>query len=302
MSHSQYQQSYRRRPIVVRDPKTGATRLVGGGGSVKDSTASRRPASVPTPTPTQQRGTYSGGFRPSYQPESFDRTNSSSHVENTLGFDDEGRAPIMKIVSGYRGRQIVVRDPSRRPSNPQQAPLGVRAGGVRKANYYDRRGTRSSPYSEGYEEIEEQARQEYYEPEDEEEETRFYGRDRAHEYSRNIDHHRMEAEYPTRYPEQREYSYRGGRNESLHDDDDLTGRVVYVDNLSDDVTTTGLANLFGMVGAVKELRLLYDRDGNPNGSADIVFQRRRDAEEAIKNLDNVPLNNRPMKLSMGNGL
>lgn len=74
--------------------------------------------------------------------------------------------------------------------------------------------------------------------------------------------------------------------------------VVYVNNLSEDVTTTGLADLFGMVGAVKELRLLYDREGNPSGSADIIFHRPSDALEAIRSLHRVPLNNRPMHLSL----
>lgn len=277
-----YPSSFRRRPIVVRDPKTGETRLVGGG---PPGSAARRPnfssASPPAvPPPSGYR--YRSGFDADY-----DRRQNPYPP-----FDDQGRAPIMKIVSGYRGRQIVVRDPSRRPqppAQPQGANLGVR-GGVRK-NYYDRRGTRSSPYSEEYED---DRRPDYYEDEDED---RLYNHERDGEYNRD---HRMN-DYDRSYEGQHGY-YRRNRSDVQNDDEDQTGKVVFVDNLSDDVTTTGLADLFGMVGAVKELRLLYDREGNPNGSADIVFQRRADAEAAIKTLDNVPLNNRPMRLSMGNGL
>lgn len=283
----------RRRPIVVRDPKTGDTRFVYGGAPRNGGPA---PVSGPGANGGGRGGSgYRGGF---------------DDYADRPAFDDH-RAPVVKIVSGYRGRQIVVRDPARRtpsaaaPVAPSQ--LGVREGGVRKSNYYDRRSARSPPYSpdeyEGRGRGNGRGDGRYYDEEDDEDDGRLYGRDRDSDYDRSVDHHMggTGPEYGDRY-ESREF-YRGG---SSHDaapaHEDLTGKVVYVDNLSDDVTTTGLADLFGMVGAVKELRLLYDRQGNPNGSADIVFQRRIDAEEAIKSLHNVPLNNRPMRLSMGNGL
>lgn len=94
------------------------------------------------------------------------------------------------------------------------------------------------------------------------------------------------------------------RRENAFRDDPLdkgfvnSKQVVFVNNLSEDVTTTGLADLFGMVGAVKELRLLYDRQGNPSGSADVIFHRSTDALEAVRSLHKVPLNNRPMYLSL----
>lgn len=305
-SHS----SFRRRPIVVRDPKTGETRIVGSGGnptSVASPTAARRPNPNHS-FPNNRAHRYRGGFD---SDGAYDRgggegpaniTPPGAPNDDSMGFDDEGRAPIMKIVSGYRGRQIVVRDPSRRSNAPnaqQQPPLGVR-GGVRKTSYFDRRGSRSSPYSDEYDDPERQGSgRGFYEREDEEDEERLYSRGRDNDYDRDVDHH-MTADYDSRY-EAKEY-YRNGRSDGVVEDEDLTGKVVYVDNLSDDVTTTGLADLFGMVGAVKELRLLYDRQGNPNGCADIVFQRRADAEEAIKTLHNVPLNKRPMYLSMGNSL
>lgn len=294
---------YRRRPIVVRDPKTGATRIIqggafsrggGGGGGGSGSVG----------------GGGGGGFsnggaggRPSYR----------GYDDTPPEYDDtaDGRAPVVKIVSGYRGRQIVVRDPSRRvppeggPLVQGGAPLGVREGGVRKANYYDRRTARSPPYSP--ERYAERGRAgprgaAYYEDEDDEEE-RMYGRGRD-DYDRGVDHGMPPVqEFGDARYDSREYCRGGGSaHNGVPAHEDLTGKVVYVDNLSDDVTTRGLADLFSMVGTVKELRLLYDRQGNPNGSADIVFQHRADAEEAIKSLHNVPLNNRPMRLSMGNGL
>lgn len=197
----------------------------------------------------------------------------------------------MKIVSGYRGRQIVVRDPSRKPAAAGQQPLGVR-GGVRKSGHFDRRANRSgnSPFSDDFEEDRQRGGDDFFRDDD-------YRGERGDEFDRDRDQTMPEFE-SARF--EKNY-YRGGR-EGVHENEDLTGKVVYVDNLSDDVTTTGLADLFGMVGAVKELRLLYDRQGNPNGSADIVFQRQADAEEAIRSLHNVPLNNRPMRLTMGNSL
>lgn len=313
-SQHAYPPSFRRRPIVVRDPKTGATRLVGGGNG-----GPRRTIASYTGSGGSSGGGGSGGGaggagggngggsggsggysrRPYDSDGGYDRGGGGGGNDGSMGFDDEGRAPIMKIVSGYRGRQIVVRDPSRRTPPGPQGALGVR-GGVKKAPYYDRRGSKTSPYSDEYEEGDRGGRGgEFYDRDDEDDEDRIYSRDRDSDFDRDVDQ-RMGGEFDSRY-EQKEY-YRNGRSDGMHDDEDLTGKVVYVDNLSDDVTTTGLADLFGMVGAVKELRLLYDRQGNPNGSADIVFQRRADAEEAIKSLHNVPLNNRPMRLSMGNSL
>eukprot|EP00177_Eucheuma_denticulatum_P000249 GFKZ01000426.1.p1 GENE.GFKZ01000426.1~~GFKZ01000426.1.p1 ORF type:complete len:296 (-),score=48.82 GFKZ01000426.1:960-1847(-) len=267
-----YPGSFRRRPIVVRDPKTGATKFVHGPNDTRVG-----------PTTVRSRDDY-------------------------MDFDEHSgdRAPVVRVVSGYRGKQIVVRDPARpRPVPAPGGPpmgggaLGVRDAGVRKASYFDRRPGRSPGYSpERYDDRRRDGRS-WFEDDGDEDDRRMYGRGKS-DYSQRA----REREYDMRGPDygdryqERDY-YRG---DGVHSHEDLTGKVVYVDNLSDDVTTTGLADLFGMVGAVKELRLLYDRQGNPNGSADIVFQRRADAEEAIKSLDNVPLNNRPMKLSMGNGL
>lgn len=225
-------------------------------------------------------------------------------------------APVVKIVSGYRGRQIVVRDPSRRGAtdiNPQHVsggPLGVRDAGVRKTtnNFYDRRtGNREPSYSpDRYGDRRGGAGggrggAGFYD-EEEDEDRRMYARGRD-DFDRGVDQHMVQGhEYGDRGYDKDYYRGGGSGHNGVPAHDDLTGKVVYVDNLSDDVTTRGLADLFSMVGTVKELRLLYDRQGNPNGSADIVFQHRADAEEAIKSLHNVPLNNRPMRLSMGNGL
>lgn len=177
--------------------------------------------------------------------------------------------------------------------------LGVRDREVQKASYYDRGAVRSPGYSlERYDDRRRDGRV-WYEDDADDDDRRLYarGKNDFSQRGREREYDMRGADYPDRYQE-RDY-YRG---DGVHSHEDLTGKVVYVDNLSDDVTTTGLADLFGMVGAVKGLRLLYDRQGNPKGSADIVFQSRSDAEEAVKSLDNVPLNNRPMKLSMGNGL
>jgi len=182
-------------------------------------------------------------------------------------------------------------------------------GGVRKASYYDRRAPRSPPYSsDGYEDRGRRGdeRDDFYDDDDEDDDDvdddddHLYGRDRDSDYDRRVDR-APPAQFDAPYDE-RDYYRMGDAQHAMPEEEDLTGKVVYVDNLRNDVTTSDLADIFGMVGAVKELRLLYDRQGNPNGSADIVFQRRADAEEAIKSLHNVPLNTRPMRLSMGNGL
>lgn len=268
---------YRRRPIVVRDPKTGVTKFVHGGPGGSGS------STRVVPSTSSARG-------------------GASRYDDGMDYDD---APVVRVVNGYRGKQIVVRDPSRGAAGAGngggggggRGTLGVRDGGVRKSHYYDRRmGGRSPGYSpERYED----RRGRYYDDDEEDDDRRMYKR--GGDYDRRVrDYDRGDVRGGSGGADYERDYY--NRNDGVQSHEDLTGKVVYVDNLSDDVTTTGLADLFGMVGAVKELRLLYDRQGNPNGSADIVFQRRVDAEEAIKSLDNVPLNNRPMKLSMGNGL
>lgn len=330
-----YPPSFRRRPIVVFDPKTGHTRIVGGGrvsgrsnsdgvdssadGRVRvnnvNGTTGRNSSldeesgldntfqqHVQSGHSTAQEGSTSHHYRCSKADENRFSGRLFGPKELTK-LNDEGRAPIMKIVSGYRGRQIVVRDPSRRSDrlHAHGKALGVR-GGVRKAPYYYRR-TAIRPTSH----LEDCDRARY---EQESLEAHRFISPVAHGVIHGGSKEAYEQDVEvgcSNCSERRECSHRIGRhrvdsNESTvleQDEDSLVGRVTFVDNLSEDVTTTGLADLFGMVGAVKELRLLYDREGNPNGSADIIFQRRVDAIEAVRSLNNVPLNSRPMHLYMG---
>lgn len=322
-----YPQSYRRRPIVVRDPKTGRTRIVGarnvvggsgetgvgldGGGAGSASSGYETIGSRDVAGSAIERHATMGEpnlfaegapvrYRCGNEGISADVPDRLPRQSEGTGFND-GRAPIMRIVSGYRGKQIVVRDPSRRVDglHTNAKTLGVR-GGVRKVSYIDRRAaTRTSPCAGGFDD--------HVRFERESDDGRQFHDAVGHEVTygsrKQVGHQRQEG-YDTRF-EQREgferFGRRGRENIAFKTTDkegsSTAERVVYVDNLSDDVTTTGLADLFGMVGAVKELRLLYDRQGRPNGSADIVFQRRADATEAVKSLHNVPLNNRPMHLS-----
>lgn len=343
-----------RQPIVVRDLKTGRVRLVGRngssgnwhseGGRAMNGKTSDISHSTERPSHASHHNRYRNGFD---YPMSSSRPGmerrSHGHGGEQREGDSSDRAPILKIVSGYRGRQIVVRDPSRRTDNFGGSANSLRIrGGVRKGPYNARRGsTRTSPNSdddddgsndhrrhtnESRELVYRNGRYDGFVGTHNAHEDRFptdfsYGDDRYNGTSYSQGDNRHNTATITTYPHGGSSGSGGGNGSGNryhmsnaydsnqgggadgdsrmdYNADYFAGRVVFVDNLSDDVTPAGLADLFGMIGYVEEVRLLYDRHGRPNGSADITFQRRSDAAEAIESLHNVPLNNRPMHLRL----
>lgn len=76
------------------------------------------------------------------------------------------------------------------------------------------------------------------------------------------------------------------------------GAKVSVSNLDAGVTQSDISELFETVGALKSARLIVLPGGASSGSAEVVFEQMEDALDAIKRYNNVPLDNRPLKITL----
>jgi len=76
------------------------------------------------------------------------------------------------------------------------------------------------------------------------------------------------------------------------------GAKVSVFNLDHGVTQSDIAELFETVGALRSARLIVLQDGRSSGSAEVIFEKMADALEAIRRYNNVPLDNRPLKITL----
>jgi len=57
-------------------------------------------------------------------------------------------------------------------------------------------------------------------------------------------------------------------------------------------------DLFSEVGKLRQAFVKFDKNGRSTGSAEVVFNDRASALEAIKRYNGVPLDGKPMKLSL----
>ncbi len=76
------------------------------------------------------------------------------------------------------------------------------------------------------------------------------------------------------------------------------GAKVSVSNLDHGVTQSDISELFETVGPLKSARLIVLPDSRSSGSAEVVFEAMEDALEAIKRYNNVPLDNRPLRITL----
>ncbi|KAL8142108.1 hypothetical protein V2J09_015140 [Rumex salicifolius] len=60
----------------------------------------------------------------------------------------------------------------------------------------------------------------------------------------------------------------------------------------------GTQELFSEIGELKRYAIHYGKNGQPSGSAEVVYTRRSDAFAAIKRYNNVRLDGRPMKIEI----
>ncbi|GER28618.1 RNA-binding (RRM/RBD/RNP motifs) family protein [Striga asiatica] len=119
---------------------------------------------------------------------------------------------------------------------------------------------------------------------------RFPGRsaNRAAPYSFGAWDHGMFAAAPTAFP-----ARVGARVSSIE-----TGTKLLISNLHHGVTDEDIEELFSGIGELKSCSIHYDRSGRSEGTAVVVFCRRRDAETAIKRYNNVQLDGMPMRIEL----
>jgi hypothetical protein len=201
----------------TRGGNRGSSRVgfgVGSGQNIVNSGASRRPIVVRDP-----------------------RDGSMRIVGEGRGTSN---APISRIINGYGGRRIVVRDPAAcarsngqaalcEPGNNVLSSSGIRGG------YICKRG--GSP------------------------------RHRQSLLERNI----------------------GA---------DGAAPKIVVENLDIGVNHSDIHELFSNIGPLDEAFVVYDDAGRHTGSAEVTFTNMDDALTAIKQYNNVPLDNRPLRISL----
>ncbi|KAK8137818.1 hypothetical protein PG984_001198 [Apiospora sp. TS-2023a] len=79
---------------------------------------------------------------------------------------------------------------------------------------------------------------------------------------------------------------------------DARGTKVKVDNLHYELTQEDLEGLFGKIGDVTKVELLYDRAGRSEGTAYVTYNRSDDAREAIREFDGANAKGQPIRLSI----
>jgi len=71
-----------------------------------------------------------------------------------------------------------------------------------------------------------------------------------------------------------------------------------VNNLDYAVTDEDIEELFTEFGPLRRVNILYNRSGRSSGAATLVFEKAEDAREAKLQYNGVPLDGRPMEITL----
>mmetsp|Transcript_17556 Transcript_17556/g.71050 ORF Transcript_17556/g.71050 Transcript_17556/m.71050 type:complete len:221 (-) Transcript_17556:1578-2240(-) len=77
-----------------------------------------------------------------------------------------------------------------------------------------------------------------------------------------------------------------------------SGAKIVVSNLDPGVSNGDISDLFKGIGPIKQAMVIYNSDGKSTGSAEVVFASTDDALAAIAKYNGVPLDNRPLEISL----